>query len=95
MRKIRDFVIGLIFISALVLILAIGGYSDTHYSTTAEVFQIKGNEVTLIDGAGYLWGITDRPDLQQGQFVKIKFDNNCTDYTREDDTILSVKVLDE
>lgn len=94
MRKIRDFIIGLIFVGTLVLILAIGGYSDTHYSTTAEVFQIEGNEVTLIDGAGYLWCVTDRPDLHQGQFVKIKFENNCTDYTREDDTILSVKALD-
>ena len=94
MRKIRDFVIGLIFIGALVLILAIGGYSDTHYSTTAEVYLIEDNEITLIDGAGYLWSIIDRPDLYQGQFVKIKFDNNCTDYTREDDKILSVKALD-
>lgn len=94
MTKVRDFIIGFLFIGGLLLILAIGGYSDTHYSTTAEVFLIEGDEVTLIDGAGYLWTVTDRPDLHQGQFVKIKFENNCTDYTREDDTIISVKTLD-
>jgi len=94
MRKIRDFVIGFIFIGALVFILILGGYSDTHYSTTAEVFLIEGDEVTLIDGAGDLWCITGRPDLRKGQFVKIKFENGGTDYTRKDDIIVSIKALD-
>ena len=94
MTKVRDFIIGFLFIGGLLLILAIGGYSDTHYSTTAEVFLIEGDEVTLIDGAGDLWRITGRPDLRKGQFVKIKFENGGTDYTRRDDIILSVKALD-
>ena len=94
MRKIRDFIMGVLFIGGLVLLLAIGGYIDTHYTTTAEVFNVEGNEITLIDGAGYLWDITDRPDLHRGDFVKVKFDNNTTDYTRNDDKIISVKRLD-
>lgn len=94
MTKVRDFIMGFIFIGGLILLLAIGGYMDTHYTTTAEVFNVEDNEITLIDGAGYLWAVTDRPDLHRGDFVKIKFDNNTTDYTRKDDIIISVKRLD-
>lgn len=94
MTKMRDFIMGFLFIGGLILLLGIGGYMDTHYTTTAEVFTIKDNEITLIDGAGYLWTVTDRPDLYKGDFVRIKFDNNTTDYTRKDDIIISVKRLD-
>lgn len=76
------------------LILGFAGYMDTHYNTTATVYEVNGNEVTLIDCAGYVWGVTDRPDLHVGEFVKISFDNNCTDYTREDDIIVTIKKLD-
>ena len=78
----------------ILLLLGVGGYADTHYSTTAEVFSVDNNEVILIDGAGYLWAVVDRPDLHKGDFVKVYFDNNTTDYTRNDDIILKVKVLD-
>ena len=73
--------------------IAIAGYMDTHYSTTAEVLSVE-DEVILVDGAGYVWGVTNRPDLHKGDFVKISFDNNCTDYTRNDDIIIKVKKLD-
>ena len=80
-------------ISFLMLLLIIGGYSDTHYSTTAEVISTD-TDVVMVDGAGYVWAVTDRPDLHRGDFVKIKFFNNTTDYTREDDEILDVILLD-
>lgn len=86
-----SFLIALIVIVGL---LSITGYMDTHYTTTAEVYSIEDNSIILIDGAGYLWEVTNRTDLAKGDFVKIKFDNNCTDYTRNDDIILSVKRLD-
>lgn len=86
-----SFLIALIVIVGL---LSITGYMDTHYTTTAEVYSIEDNSVILVDGAGYLWEVTNRTDLAKGDFVKIKFDNNCTDYTRNDDIILSVKRLD-
>lgn len=73
--------------------LIFAGYSDTHYDVIGQVYSVEDNEVTLIDGAAYLWGVTDRPDLHEGDTVKIYFDNNCTDYTREDDIITKVKVL--
>ena len=77
----------------LLLLFAVGGYSDTHYSTTATILSTD-TDVVMVDGAGYVWAVTDRPDLHKGDFVKIKFFNNTTDYTREDDEILDVILLD-
>ena len=87
-----SFIVALMII---VIILGIAGYMDTHYTTTAEVYSIEDNSIILVDGAGYLWEVVNRTDLKKGDFVKIKFDNNTTEYTRNDDIILSVKPLDK
>lgn len=94
MNKVYDFIIGVIVIVFLLALLIIGGWCDTRYSTTAEVLSTD-DTVVLVDGAGYVWEVTDRPDLHRGDFVKIKFFNNTTDYTREDDEILDVILLDK
>jgi hypothetical protein len=93
MNKVYEFIMGLVFLGILFGLLAVGGWCDTHYSTTAEVLSTE-ESVLLVDGAGYVWEVTDRPDLHKGDFVKIKFYNNTTDYTREDDEILDVILLD-
>ncbi len=79
----------------IVGLLGTSGYIETHYTTTAVVLSNENNEVMLVDGAGYVWSVTNRPDLHKDDFVEIKFFNNTTDYTREDDEILNVKVLDK
>lgn len=87
----------LLCISAIVVLLGsliIGGYSDTHYHTTATVFSVDENGTTFIDGAGYVWGVYDT-NYHKGEFVELYFDNNCTDYTRNDDIIVKVKSLDK
>ena len=71
----------------------VGGYFDTHYTTTATVWEVGDDYTLLVDGAGYVWEVTDT-NYRQGQFVEIEFFNNTTDYTRDDDEILKVKVLD-
>ena len=94
--KKREFFGAIVLIIIVIIILLLGGYSDTHYSVQADVYQIdiENNSVLLIDGAGYIWEVTDRPDLcHKGQSVKIYFNNNCTDHTREDDIIERVKAL--
>ena len=78
----------------LVTALGVAGYSDTHYSTVAEVYSIENNSILLVDGAGYVWEITDRPELHKGDMVRVKFFNNTTDYTRKDDEIIKVTLLD-
>ena len=80
--------------NACAIVLGVAGYSDTHYSTVAEVYSVEDNSILLVDGAGYLWEITDRPELHKGDMVKVKFSNNTTDYTRKDDKIIKVTLLD-
>jgi len=92
-KKIIDIMMSFIVIGFLLLLLMIGGYNDTHYSTTAEVISTE-TDVVMVDCAGYVWAVTDRSDLHRGDFVKIKFFNNTTDYTREDDEVLDVILLD-
>lgn len=84
--------VGVLFIMGT--ILGVAGYSDTHYKTVAEVYSIEDNSILLVDGAGYVWEVTDKPELHKGDMVEVKFFNNCSDYTREDDEIIKIKLLD-
>lgn len=74
--------------------LGAAGYVDTHYSTVAEVYSVEDDSILLVDGAGYIWEVTDKPELHKGDMVEVKFFNNTTDYTREDDEIVKVTLLD-
>ena len=87
--------VAILFTAIIVGTLYICGKSGHNYSTIASVFEIENDEITLIDGAGYLWTITNRPDLKLNNFVKIYFNDNQTDFTRKDDIIMYVKALDE
>lgn len=85
----------ILLLTILIGLLGTTGYVETHYDTVAEVLSNDGDSVLLVDGAGYVWEMTNRPDLTKGQFVKIKFFNNTTDYTREDDEIVKITLLDD
>ena len=76
----------------IVVTLIFGGWSDTHYSTTAKVYMKEDNSTFMVDGAGDVWEVTDRDDLPLDSFVTISFFNNGTDYTRKDDIITKIKV---
>lgn len=91
---LKDFLLGVVCIAFILLLLIIGGYGDTHYSTIAQVYEVSDTDTTFIDGAGYLWGVNDT-DYIKGQTVKISFFNNCTDYTRNDDVILKVRKIND
>ena len=80
-----------ILIITIVLILA--SKMETQYNTTAEVYRIKPTETLFIDGAGYVWSAYDT-NYRKGEFVQLYFDNNRTDYTRNDDKIIKIKRLD-
>lgn len=96
LRAILSYVLPFVLVSIVFLtLLGVAGYSETHYSTVAEVLSVEDNSILLVDGAGYVWEITDRPELHKGDMVKIKFFNNTTDYTREDDEIIKVTLLDD
>lgn len=84
----------LLLLAILMALLGTTGYVETHYDTVAEVLSTEDNSVLLVDGAGYVWEVTDRPELHKGDTVEIKFFNNTTDYTREDDEIIKITLLD-
>jgi secreted trypsin-like serine protease len=93
-KKIKE-LISITFI-ALTFIIIIGfcGRLETRYSCVATVLSNENDSVLLVDGAGYIWELVDKSEFKKGDFVKIYFNNNYTDYTREDDIIIKVKSLD-
>lgn len=90
MRK--DKIICAILLLIIIIMLTVGGWSDVHYSTTAKVYGQNEKTTIMVDAAGYLWEVTDRPNLKVDDIVTIKFFNNGTDYTREDDKIIKITV---
>lgn len=93
MERVKEFFMGLLVIVFILGVCMIGGYLDTHYTCQADVYEVYDDSTVFIDGAGYLWEVYDI-DYHKGQSVKIKFSNNCTDYTRNDDIILGVTKID-
>lgn len=93
MNKIKSVLLSVTFVGMLLLMLMVGGYCDTRYNTVATVMSVDENGTTFVDGAGYVWAVSD-VNYHVGQFVKLYFDNNTTDYTRNDDIIVRVKILD-
>lgn len=88
----KDKIICAISLLMIIIMLAVGGWSDVHYSTTAKVYEQNEKTTIMVDAAGYLWEVIDRPDLKVDDIVTIKFFNNGTDYTREDDKIIKITV---
>jgi hypothetical protein len=94
MKRIAFKIITTVIALGVILgLLVASGYLDTHYDTVAEVLSVDDTETLFVDGAGYVWGVYDT-DFRKGEFVRLYFDNNTTDYTRNDDKIVKVKRLD-
>ena len=88
-NAVKEILIGVLCFSAFVMFLAVPSVITSRYSTTAIVFEVTADGTTFVDGAGYMWEVTDT-DFEKDQFVTLKFFNNHTDSTREDDEILRV-----
>ena len=71
-------------------VYAITRVNENEYSTTAKVFSVSEDGTQFVDGAGYVWEVSDT-DYAENTFVEISFDNNGTDNNRLDDIIISVK----
>lgn len=89
----RSIMIMSIFMTMFVIGLLISGWYDCHYSRKGYVQSNENNVVFLVDQNNWVWSVTDRPDLRKGNKVRIIFNTNCTDRTRTDDIIDSVRVL--
>lgn len=92
--KIKELFSVTLLILFFIIVIGFCGRMESRYSCVATVLSNEDNTVLLVDGAGYVWELVNRPEFKKGDFVTIYFDNNYTDYTREDDTVLKVKPLD-
>lgn len=66
---------------------------QSYYTQYGEVYLCDINETLIVDATGNIWSVYDT-ELNEGDTVKIKFYTNHTDYTREDDKIISIKRVD-
>ncbi len=92
--RLKDVVVGILFVLAIITVLGISGYFETHYSIVAEVTSVDDTGTIFVDAAGYVWASYDT-NFRKGQFVKLDFFNNTTDYTRNDDVIVRARLLND
>lgn len=81
-------------VAVLVLVLGFGfvsRYINT-YSMRGVVTSVEGHIVTLTDETRNVWQISSE-GFKRGDRVRIRWFNNTTDMTREDDEIINVKVV--
>lgn len=86
MNKVYAITICLLFIG----LLAITGYSQTHYTKNARVRAVIADEVRLETEDGNLW-VCYADGFHNGDHVKVTFYNNRTDLEIEDDEIVKIR----
>lgn len=93
LRRIANFVLGSILITAVMVTPAvIAGEIDTHYKMNGIVKSVHGETVCVVDAQGEEWGFVG-DGYTTGESVEITFFTACTDNTRYDDEIDKVKKL--
>ena len=90
---IKNFFVGMVAMMVILVFPIIGESIQHNYSQVCEVYMITDTETIFIDPVGYLWSVTDT-DYKKGETVKVYFNDNFTDYIREDDIITKVKRVD-
>ena len=75
-----------IIISALVMFNSSIQYNQYATCTVTDI-----NETVFVDATGNVWSIDVTNEYNEGDTVIITFDDNNTDYTREDDIIIEIK----
>jgi hypothetical protein len=75
-----------IIISALVMFNGSIQYNQYATCTVTDI-----NETVFVDATGNVWAIDATDEYNEGDTVVITFDDNGTDYTREDDIIIEIK----
>ena len=67
------------------------GYFETHYSMKCKIVEVDNvnNSVVLLDETGNEWKAYAE-ELEQGDIVKVIFDNNMTE-SRLDDKVINIK----
>lgn len=85
-----------LIVAIIVGVIAMGsfyavGYFETHYSMKCKIVNVNNvdNSVVLLDETGNEWEAYAE-ELEQGDTVKVVFDNNMTE-SRLDDKVIDIK----
>lgn len=92
-KSIKNFVVMCVAVFMLIGAPIIADTYQSYYTQYGEVYLCDINETLIIDATGNIWSVYDT-ELNEGETVKMKFFTNHTDYTREDDKIVSIKRVD-
>ena len=92
MKKIKDTIAVILLLTVIIIPPIVGGTVERTYFMNAEVVLTINDKVVLKDETGNLWDFFG-DDFIIGEMVKVRFDTNGTDYTREDDIVEKVKKL--
>lgn len=92
-KGISKFLVACVAVFMLIGMPIIADTYQSYYTQYGEVYLCDINETLIVDATGNIWSVYDT-ELNKGDTVKIKFYTNHTDYTREDDKIISVKRVD-
>ena len=92
-KSIGKFLIMCVAVFMLIGMPIIADTYQSYYTQYGEVYLCDVNETLIVDATGNIWSVYNT-ELNEGDTVKMKFYTNHTDYTREDDKIISVKRVD-
>jgi hypothetical protein len=92
-KSISNFLVASAAVFMLIGMPIIADTYQSYYTQYGKVYLCDVNETLIVDATGNIWSVYDK-DLNEGETVKMKFYTNHTDYTREDDEIISIKRVD-
>lgn len=78
-----------IIISGLVIFNGSVQYNQYATCTVTDI-----NETVFVDATGNVWSIDATDEYDEGDTVVITFDDNGTDFTREDDIIVKINKVE-
>ena len=91
-KSIKNFIVVAIAVFMLIGAPMIADTYQSYYTQYGEVYLCDINETLIVDATGNIWSVYNT-ELNEGDMVKVKFFTNHTDYTREDDEIIKVKIV--
>ena len=83
----------MIFIFAFFVLWLFVGFIENNYTLKGEVIFQEEDVLTVEDEAGLKWHYLTRERFEEGEEVKLYFNNNVTQRTRKDDELKKVKKI--
>ena len=88
-KAVKNIVEGFIIAFCFLIIPGIAGTLESRYNYNGIITEVNGAEILIEDTTGNVWEI-EQEGYQVGDEVRVTFDTQHTDNTRQDDTIIKV-----